>query len=105
LVAAHFYLPHWLRWSLTQPSWQATVGDIVPREQVPAAVMANGMSFNLMRSIGPALGGVIIVTVGAAVAFAINAVSYIAFTLNRQRFNGWKRFNLWVFIGFICCNF
>jgi MFS family permease len=67
--------------ALHNPSWQATVGDIVPREQVPAAVMANGMSFNLMRSIGPALGGVIIVTIGAAAAFAINAVSYIALIL------------------------
>lgn len=64
--------------ALHNPSWQATVGDIVPREQVPAAVMANGMSFNLMRSIGPALGGVIVVAVGAAAAFAINAASYIA---------------------------
>ena len=64
--------------ALHNPSWQATVGDIVPREQVPAAVMANGMSFNLMRSIGPALGGVIVVAVGAAAAFTINAASYIA---------------------------
>ena len=67
--------------ALHNPSWQATVGDIVPREQVPAAVMANGMSFNLMRSIGPALGGMIIVTLGAASAFAANAVSYIALIL------------------------
>ena len=67
--------------ALHNPSWQATMGDIVPREQVPAAVMANGMSFNLMRSVGPALGGVIIVTVGAVAAFAINAVSYIALIL------------------------
>ena len=52
------------------------MGDIVPREQVPAAVMANGMSFNLMRSIGPALGGVIVVALGAAAAFALNAASY-----------------------------
>ena len=64
--------------ALHNPSWQATVGDIVPREQVPAAVMANGMSFNLMRSIGPALGGVIVVALGAAAAFALNAASYVA---------------------------
>ena len=64
--------------ALHNPSWQATVGDIVPREQVPAAVMANGMSFNLMRSIGPALGGVVVVALGAAAAFALNAASYIA---------------------------
>ena len=64
--------------ALHNPSWQATVGDIVPREQVPAAVTANSMSFNMMRSVGPALGGFIIVLAGAAAAFAFNAVSYLA---------------------------
>jgi MFS family permease len=64
--------------ALNNPSWQASVGDIVPREQVPAAVMANGMSFNIMRSIGPALGGLIIVAAGAAAAFAMNTMSYVA---------------------------
>ncbi len=64
--------------ALHNPSWQASVGDIVPRDQVPAAVMANGMSFNIMRSIGPALGGLIIVAAGAATAFAMNTLSYVA---------------------------
>jgi len=64
--------------ALHNPSWQASIGDIVPRDQVPAAVMANGMSFNLMRSIGPALGGLIVVTAGATAAFTLNAVSYLA---------------------------
>ena len=64
--------------ALHNPSWQASVGDIVPREHVPAAVMANGMSFNMMRSIGPALGGLIIVAAGASAAFAMNAMSYVA---------------------------
>jgi MFS family permease len=64
--------------ALNNPSWQASVGDIVPREQVPAAVMANGMSFNIMRSIGPALGGLVIVAAGAAAAFAMNTMSYVA---------------------------
>jgi len=64
--------------ALHNPSWQASVGDIVPREQVPSAVMANGMSFNMMRSIGPAFGGLIIVAAGAAAAFAMNALSYVA---------------------------
>lgn len=64
--------------ALHNPSWQATVGDIVPREQVTAAITANSMSFNLMRSVGPALGGFIIVLAGAAAAFAFNTVSYLA---------------------------
>jgi predicted MFS family arabinose efflux permease len=59
------------------PAWQASIGDIVPRSQIAPAVMANAVGFNLARSLGPAIGGVIVAAVGAAVAFIINAVSYL----------------------------
>lgn len=59
------------------PAWQASIGEQVPRETIPAAVMANAMSFNLARSVGPAIGGVIVAAAGAAAAFIINAVSYL----------------------------
>ncbi len=36
------------------------------------------MGFNLMRSVGPAMGGAIVALAGAAAAFAVNAVSYVA---------------------------
>lgn len=60
------------------PAWQASVGDMVPRSQLAHAVALNSMGFNLARSVGPALGGVIVATAGAAAAFLINATSYIA---------------------------
>jgi MFS family permease len=64
--------------ALHNPSWQAAVGDMVPRSDVPAAVALNSMSFNLTRSVGPAIGGAIVAASGAAAAFAANAFSYIA---------------------------
>ncbi|QYZ68254.1 MFS transporter [Neotabrizicola shimadae] len=63
--------------ALNNPAWQASVGDIVPREALPEAVSLNAMGFNLMRSVGPALGGAIVAAFGAALAFAINALSYL----------------------------
>ncbi|MET0661427.1 MAG: MFS transporter [Steroidobacteraceae bacterium] len=60
------------------PAWQASVGDMVPRAQLPAAVALNSMGFNIARSVGPAIGGAIVAAAGAAAAFAVNAVSYIA---------------------------
>ena len=59
------------------PAWQASIGEQVPRAQMPAAIMANAMGFNLARSVGPAIGGVIVSALGAVAAFIINAVSYI----------------------------
>ncbi|MBA3447870.1 MAG: MFS transporter, partial [Pseudaminobacter sp.] len=64
--------------ALNNPSWQASVGDIVPRADLPAAVALNSMGFNLTRSVGPAVGGVIVAAAGAAAAFAANTLSYFA---------------------------
>ncbi|HEY1145004.1 MAG TPA: MFS transporter, partial [Allosphingosinicella sp.] len=59
------------------PAWQASVGEMVPREVLPSAVALNSMGFNVARSLGPAVGGMIVAAAGAAAAFATNAVSYI----------------------------
>jgi len=59
------------------PAWQASIGDQVPRTLIPSAVAANAVGFNLARSLGPAIGGVLVAAVGAAIAFVINAVSYL----------------------------
>lgn len=64
--------------ALNSPSWQASVGDMVPRHKVPAAIALNSMGFNITRSVGPAIGGIIVAAFGPAAAFAANAVSYVA---------------------------
>jgi MFS family permease len=63
--------------ALFNPSWQASVGDIVPRKDLPGAVTLNSLGFNMMRSVGPAVGGLIVAVAGAAAAFAVNAISYL----------------------------
>ncbi|KAA0697284.1 MFS transporter [Neorhizobium sp. P12A] len=75
--------------ALHNPSWQASMGDVVPREHLPGAVALNSMSYNLMRSIGPAIGGVIVATAGAPFAFLFNVFCYFAliFALLRWKTN------------------
>jgi len=73
--------------ALNNPSWQASVGDMVERDEVPAAVSLNSLGFNLTRSVGPAIGGAIVAFGGAAAAFTANAISYIALVLALVR---WK---------------
>ncbi len=60
------------------PAWQASVGDMVPRPELPGAVALNSMGFNIARSAGPAIGGAIVAAAGVAAAFAVNAASYVA---------------------------
>ncbi len=64
--------------ALNNPAWQSSVGDMVPRRDVPAAVTLNSVAFNIARSVGPAIGGAIVAAAGAVAAFVINAFSYIA---------------------------
>lgn len=63
--------------ALNGPAWQSSVGEMVPREDLPGAVTLNSMGFNVARSVGPALGGFIVAAAGAAAAFAANAFSYL----------------------------
>lgn len=63
--------------ALNNPAWQSSVGDMVPRSDVPAAVTLNSVAFNIARSVGPAIGGAIVAAAGAVAAFIINAFSYI----------------------------
>jgi MFS family permease len=64
--------------ALNNPAWQSSVSDMVPRRDIPAATMLNSAGFNVARSVGPAIGGLIVATTGAAVAFVINAMCYVA---------------------------
>lgn len=63
--------------ALNNPAWQSSVGDMVPRRDVPAAVTLNSVAFNIARSVGPAIGGAIVAAAGAVAAFVVNAFCYL----------------------------
>jgi MFS family permease len=60
------------------PTYQALLPDLVPREDVPAAMALGSAQWNLGRVVGPALAGVVIAFGGYTWAFAINALSFLA---------------------------
>ncbi len=59
------------------PSWQASIGEQVTKDHLPAAVALGTISYSVARSFGPALGGLIVLAAGAQAAFAVNAAFYI----------------------------
>jgi MFS family permease len=63
--------------ALMGPAWQSSVSEQVPPETLPSAVALNGISYNIARSFGPAIGGIIVATAGAVAAFAANTLLYI----------------------------
>lgn len=67
--------------ALMGPAWQSSVSEQVPSEALPAAVALNGISYNIARSVGPAIGGIVVATAGAVAAFALNALLYLPLML------------------------
>lgn len=74
--------------ALNNPGWQTYITEFVPREELPAAVSMNSVGFNLARSVGPAIGGVIVAVVGAFAAFVVNACANLGVLLVALR---WPR--------------
>jgi MFS family permease len=62
--------------ALNLPTWQALLPDLVPRGMIASAVALQSAAFNVARAIGPAIGGAIVVTIGPAAGFGINALTY-----------------------------
>ncbi|SDZ06637.1 Predicted arabinose efflux permease, MFS family [Nitrosomonas sp. Nm58] len=60
------------------PAWQAIIPRLVPRDALEPAIVLNGVSINIARAIGPALGGFILAAAGAVATVLLDAVSYLA---------------------------
>ena len=45
--------------AMLSPAWNSTVGEILPREQLPQAIIAMSIAYNSARALGPALAGLI----------------------------------------------
>ncbi|MEA2571130.1 MAG: hypothetical protein QOI24_3131 [Acidobacteriota bacterium] len=67
--------------SFSGPAYISLLPLLVKREDVPNAVAMNSMQFNLARVIGPAIGGVVFATFGAAFCFGLNGLSFVAVIL------------------------
>ncbi|MFP5435277.1 MAG: MFS transporter, partial [Alphaproteobacteria bacterium] len=75
--------------ALYSPAWQSSISEQVGPHHLPAAIALGTISYNVARSFGPAIGGIIVLAAGAHAAFAVNAIGYlplfIAFYLWQRR--------------------
>jgi MFS family permease len=74
--------------ALYSPAWQSSVGEQVPSQQLPAAIALGTISYNVARSVGPAIGGIIVLAAGATAAFGLNMLCYVPLLL---AFFFWRR--------------
>lgn len=64
--------------AVDQPTRASTIPRLVPQARLPAAIALNQLNFQTASIIGPAVGGVLIATVGIAGAYAVDVVSFVA---------------------------
>jgi predicted MFS family arabinose efflux permease len=64
--------------AIAVPTWQAILPQLVPRSNLASAVALHSVGINLSRAIGPAVGGALIVALGIAWPFFVNALSFVA---------------------------
>ena len=74
--------------ALEAPAWRAIFPELIPKEDLTAAVALNGIEFNLARAVGPGLAGLIIAVAGVGTAFVLNALSFFGVIVVIAR---WRR--------------
>src|SRR3546814_1935138 len=70
--------------ALFGPSWQASVGEQVTPALLPSAIALNSVSFNIARSFGPAVGGVIRSDEHTSELHSLMRILYAVFCLNNK---------------------
>jgi MFS family permease len=58
-------------WALNTPAWLSILPLLVPKPEIPGAIAAHGVGYNLGRTVGPALGGLLIIKFGLVAPFWI----------------------------------
>lgn len=64
--------------AIDNPTRQAFIHELVGGEELRNAVTLNSIEVNLTRVIGPAIAGALIVSIGIAPCFFVNAASFVA---------------------------
>lgn len=64
--------------AIDQPARSSAIPRLVPRERLQSAIGLGQLSFQAIGVAGPALGGLLLASVGVATAFAFDAVTFLA---------------------------
>jgi MFS family permease len=67
--------------AFSTPALQAIVPSLVTREELPAAIALNAVTYNLSRAVGPIAGVFVIARWSIPAALAINSLSYLALVI------------------------
>jgi MFS family permease len=64
--------------SIANPTRQALIPMLVPRDELPAASTVNLIGFHVASVGGPAVGGILIAWLGVGAAYVVDSISFVA---------------------------
>jgi MFS family permease len=73
------------------PAWAAIIPDVVPKSELPSAIILSGVQMNLGGIIGPALGGLLLSIAGPGIIFSLNALVFLFAVVMITHFYGERR--------------
>jgi MFS family permease len=71
--------------AMLSPAWNSSVGEILPREELPQAIVAMSIAYNAARALGPALAGLVFGLAGGGWVFALALAGTLALVLAIRR--------------------
>ncbi|MCX7380500.1 MAG: MFS transporter [Alphaproteobacteria bacterium] len=63
--------------SFAQPARQSLVPGMVSRADLPGAVALNSLTYNIARSVGPGIGGLLVAVGGVVPGMVVNCIGYL----------------------------
>jgi MFS family permease len=64
--------------AIDQPARSSAVPRLVPRERLPAAIALGQLNFQAAGVVGPAIGGLVLATLGIAACYVFDAITFAA---------------------------
>ena len=64
--------------AVDQPARASAIPRLVPPERLPAAISMNQLVFNGAAVIGPAIGGILLATVGVTAGYLVDVITFLA---------------------------
>ena len=71
--------------AMLSPAWNSAVGEILPREELPQAIVAMSIAYNAARALGPALAGVVFAWAGGGWVFGLALAGTLSLALALRR--------------------
>src|SRR6476660_9404366 len=68
--------------AINAPAWTSIVPQVVSDRELPSAVTLSGLQFNISGIVGPALGGLLVSSIGANFVFITNAACFLLVILS-----------------------